>query len=158
MIGKTSLGYAPRDRIDAFGELANEFVREILGLPWALMTDESALSDFSGCGPEDQHDPEGLDDEAHREFWDKWIVERVCGRYRIEPFSVTIPMVQLFERIQRAIALQCGLEPIAESGQNWTIDGNLGIVNNLSMDHEMRLNSNQGQILPPRTAPIRQTE
>jgi len=106
MSGKTSLVYAPRDRIDAFGELANEFVREILGLPWALMTDESALSDFSGCGPEDQHDLEGLGDDARREFWDKWIVERVYSRYRIEPFPVTIPMVQLFERIQRSTTLQ----------------------------------------------------
>jgi hypothetical protein len=130
MIGKTSLGYAPRDRIDAFGELANEFVREILGLPRALMTDESTLSDFSGYGPEDQHDPEGLDDEAHREFWDKWIVERVCGRYRIEPFPVTIPMLQLFKRIQRAIALQCGLEPIAESSQERSVDITARIADN----------------------------
>ena len=43
--------FAARDRINAFEELANEFVREVFGLPWALMTDESALSDFSGCGP-----------------------------------------------------------------------------------------------------------
>jgi hypothetical protein len=106
MSEKTPLTYAPRDRIDAFGELANEFVHEILGLPWALMTDESALSDFSGCGLEARHDLEILDDEAHRVFWEKWIVERVCGRYRIEPFLITIPMVQLFERIQRATTLQ----------------------------------------------------
>lgn len=106
MSEKSPLTYAPRDRIDAFGELANEFVREILGLPWALMTDESALSDFSGCGLEAQHDLEGLDDEGHRVFWETWIVERVCGRYQIEQFPVTISMVQLFEQVQSATNLQ----------------------------------------------------
>ena len=44
----------------------------------------------------------------------------------------------------------------ALAGQNWTLDGNPGIVSNLAMDHEMRLNSNHGQILSPRTDPIRQ--
>ena len=106
MSEKTPLTYAPRDRIDAFEELANEFVREILGLPWALMTDESALSDFSGCGLDARHDLDVLDDEAYRAFWETWIVERVCDRYRIEPFPITIPMVQLFERIHRATPLQ----------------------------------------------------
>jgi hypothetical protein len=28
-----------------------------------------------------------------------------------------------------------------ENGQNWTLDGNPGIVNNQAMDREMRLNS-----------------
>lgn len=106
MTKKSPITYAPRDRIDAFGELANEFVREILGLPWALMTDESTLSDFSGCGMDTLSDLEGLDDDAHRAFWEKWVVERVCGRYRIEPFSVTISMVQLFERIEGATPVQ----------------------------------------------------
>lgn len=106
MTEKSSLTYASRDRINAFGELANEFLREILGLPWALMTDESSLSDFSGCGLDTQSDLEVLDDDAHRAFWEKWVVERVCSRYRIEPFPVTIPMVQLFERIERATPLQ----------------------------------------------------
>ncbi|CAG9262112.1 hypothetical protein BDI4_70073 [Burkholderia diffusa] len=46
----------------------------------------------------------------------------------------------------------------AAFGQNWTLDGNPGIVNNQAIDHEMRLNSNHGQILSPRTDPIHQTE
>ena len=106
MSEKLPLTYAPRDRIDAFEELANDFVREVLCLPWAMMTDESALSDFSGCGLDDRDDLDGLDNEAHRAFWDKWVVERVCDRYRIESFPVTIYMVQLFERIERAAPLQ----------------------------------------------------
>lgn len=47
---------------------------------------------------------------------------------------------------------------MAVTGQNRTLDGDLGIANHLSMDHEMRLNPNQGQILSPRTDSIRQTE
>lgn len=110
MSEKSSLTYAPRDRINAYEALANEFVREILGLPWALMTDESALLDFSGCGLDAQDDLEVLDDEAYRAFWEKWVVERVCDRYRIESFPVTIPMVQLLERIERAVRLHGGVE------------------------------------------------
>ena len=106
MSKESPVTYAPRDRIDAFEELANDFVREVLGLPWALMTDESALSDFSGCGLDGRDDLIGSDGEAHRVFWDKWVVERVCERYRIEAFPVTISMVQLFDRIERAAPLQ----------------------------------------------------
>ncbi|VVE49268.1 hypothetical protein PCO31111_04623 [Pandoraea communis] len=106
MSEKSPLSYAPRDRINAYEALANEFILEILVLPWALMTDETALSDFSGCGLDAREDLEVLDDEAHRAFWEKWVVERVCNRYRIESFPVTIPMVQLFERIESATRLQ----------------------------------------------------
>ena len=106
MSEKSPLSYAPRDRIEAFEELANEFVHEIFGLPWALITDESTLTDFSGCGLDTREDLEELDDEAHRAFWDQGVVERVSERYRIESFPVTISMVQLFERIERAAPLQ----------------------------------------------------
>jgi hypothetical protein len=92
---KSPVTYAPRNRIDAFEELAEDFVHEVLGLPWALMTDESSLSDFSGCGLDGRDDLTGLDDEAHRAFWDEWVVECVCQRYRVEAFPVTISMVQL---------------------------------------------------------------
>ena len=97
---------ATSDRIDAFKELADRFLREILDLPWALITDESSLSDFNGCGLDDREDLRTLDDEAYRAYWEKWVVERVCERYRIESFSVTIPMVQLLARIDRAAPLQ----------------------------------------------------
>lgn len=102
----TPLVFASGDRIDAFKELADRFLSEIFGLPWALMTDESALSDFSGCGLDDREDLRTLDDEAYGVYWDKWVVTRICERYRIESFPVTIPMVQLFERIDRVAPLQ----------------------------------------------------
>lgn len=105
MSEKPPLTYAPSDRIDAFDELANEFLHEILGLPWALMTDESALSDFHGCGLSEE-ELDGLDDQARNDYWDEWVVRRVCERYRIEPFPVTIHMAALFARIERAAPLQ----------------------------------------------------
>jgi len=46
----------------------------------------------------------------------------------------------------------------AKRGQNWTLDGNPELVNNLTMDHETRLNSNHGQILSTHSDPIRQKE
>ena len=102
----TPFTFSPRDRIDAFAELAERFLQEILDLPWALMTDESSLSDFNGCGLDDRDDLGELDGEAHKAYWNQWVVARVCDRYRIEPFPVTIPMVQLLERIDRAAPLQ----------------------------------------------------
>jgi hypothetical protein len=38
--------YAPTDRISAHSELAEDFTRRVLGLDWALISDESYLSDF----------------------------------------------------------------------------------------------------------------
>ena len=102
----TPFTFAERDRIDAFEELADRFVFEIFDLPWALMTDESTLSDFNGCGLDNREDLKALDDEAYRAYWEEWVVKRVCEHYRVESFPVTIPMVQLLERIDRAAPLQ----------------------------------------------------
>lgn len=102
----TPLAFASSDRIDAFKELAGRFLSEIIGLPWALMTEESALSDFSGFGLDDRENLRAFDDEAYGVYWDTWVVKRICERYRIESFPVTIPMVQLFERIDRAAPLR----------------------------------------------------
>lgn len=99
MSEKAPVSYAPSDRIDEFNELASDFLSEVLGLPWALITDESALSDFSGCGLDCV---DGEDDETRQTMWEKWVIECVCQRYRIEPFPVSILLVQLFERIDRA--------------------------------------------------------
>ena len=38
--------YAPTDRISAHSQLAEDFTRRVLGLDWALISDESYLSDF----------------------------------------------------------------------------------------------------------------
>lgn len=102
----TRVTFAASDRIDAFKELADRFLREILDLPWALITDESSLSDFNGCGLDDRQDLGAFDDEAFRAYWEKWVVERVCAHYRIESFPVTTPLVQLLARIDRAAPLQ----------------------------------------------------
>jgi hypothetical protein len=105
MSEKPPLTYASSDRIDAFEELATEFLREILELPWALMTDESALSDFHGCGL-GADKLNGQHESTRDGYWDEWVVRRVCERYRIERFPVTIRMVDLFARIERAAPLQ----------------------------------------------------
>lgn len=38
--------FASRERIDAHAQLADDFVRRVLGLDWAWMSDESSLWDF----------------------------------------------------------------------------------------------------------------
>jgi hypothetical protein len=38
--------FASRDRVDMHAELANDFIKRILGLEWAWISDESSLWDF----------------------------------------------------------------------------------------------------------------
>src|ERR1700722_6649526 len=38
--------FASRDRVDAHAELAEDFIRRVLGLDWAFVSDESSLWDF----------------------------------------------------------------------------------------------------------------
>lgn len=102
MIEKCIFMLASTDRMDIHQDLANKFLDEILDSPGALITDESSLTDFNGCGLDDRDDLAGLGNEAFRAYWEAWVVERVCERYLIEPFPVTIDIVELFESIDRA--------------------------------------------------------
>jgi hypothetical protein len=43
---KPDFEFASQEKISRFGELQDDFVREILGLPWAYLTDESCLGDI----------------------------------------------------------------------------------------------------------------
>ena len=38
--------FASRDRVDAHAELAEDFIRRVLNLDWAFVSDESSLWDF----------------------------------------------------------------------------------------------------------------
>jgi hypothetical protein len=35
--------FAPQERVDAYGELKDDFVRRVLNLDWAFISDESSL-------------------------------------------------------------------------------------------------------------------
>ena len=43
---KIEVEFASREKISQFEEFEDQFVRDILGIEWALMTDESSLWDF----------------------------------------------------------------------------------------------------------------
>jgi hypothetical protein len=47
--------FAPQERIDARKELAQQFVRDVLGTEWALLTDESSLWHFALGGSLDEY-------------------------------------------------------------------------------------------------------
>lgn len=42
------LRFVATDEVDRRAELVEEFVREVLRLPWALVTDGTSLADFEG--------------------------------------------------------------------------------------------------------------
>jgi hypothetical protein len=43
---KVPIEFAPSSRVDADPELADDFIRRVLGLDWAFVSDESSLWDF----------------------------------------------------------------------------------------------------------------
>jgi hypothetical protein len=105
-MSKPSVIFAATEHVDAYEELCAEFVHEILALPWAMISDESRLSDFRSLGQSQRGDSTGVDDAAAEAYWDEKIVRRVCDRYGVESFSVDIKMVDLFARIDRMLPRQ----------------------------------------------------
>jgi hypothetical protein len=47
------IDFASRERVDAHPELAEDFIRRVLNLDWAWISDESSLWDFHSC--DDNH-------------------------------------------------------------------------------------------------------
>ena len=101
----TKFELAPQDRIDAYERTAREFMREILDINYdeCLVTDESRLSDFSGCGIPDEIG-EGLTEmRALYDAWDAWVVPVICTRYGLvtSELQTTVRLVDLFEQIEQ---------------------------------------------------------
>jgi hypothetical protein len=94
---------APQERIDDFEPTAVEFFRVVLGMDYGecIVTDESRLSDFASCGlPDDIADATQSLKELYA-AWDAWVVPAICSRYGFADISPTIPLVDLFEQIER---------------------------------------------------------
>lgn len=105
-MSKPSVIFAATEHVDAYEELCANFVHEILELPWALISDESRLSDFRGLGQSKRADSAEVEDAAAEAYWDEEIVSRVCDRYGVQSFPVDIKMVDLFARIDRVLPPQ----------------------------------------------------
>lgn len=105
-MSKPTVIFAATEHVNAYEELCAEFVREILELPWAMISDESRLSDFRSLGQGQHLDSAGFDDAGAEAYWDEKIVIRVCDRYGVESFPVDIKMVDLFARIDRVLPRQ----------------------------------------------------
>ena len=94
---------AAQERIDDFECTAVEFFRAVLGMDYGecIVTDESRLSDFAGCGlPEDIADATRSLKALYSE-WNAWVVPVICSRYSLTEISTTILLVDLFEQIER---------------------------------------------------------
>ena len=46
------------------------------------------------------------DPESFRAVWNAWVVDRVCKRYRIEPFDPRMHLVDLFALIEAVKPVQ----------------------------------------------------
>jgi hypothetical protein len=105
-MSKPTVIFAPAEHVSAFEELCESFIREILELPWAMISDESRLSDFRILGRSHREDDTSFDDAAAEAHWDAQIVTRICARYGLENFSVDIRLVDLFARINGVLPAQ----------------------------------------------------
>jgi hypothetical protein len=51
---KVPIEFAPREKVDAHGELVDDFVRRVLGFEWAWISNESSLWDFHSDETKDE--------------------------------------------------------------------------------------------------------
>ena len=74
--------FAATTRIDGHRELAKDFIKRILGFPWAWISDESSLSDF------------------HDEETDDALIERIRSTYAVDVSDIANGNVaDILERI-----------------------------------------------------------
>jgi hypothetical protein len=99
---------ADKSQIEAFEEIAAKLFDDILGMDYSeiLATDDSALSDFAGCGEAcDDFPPELLNArqswQERRERWSKWVIAKIAERYGVEIAGPGIYLVELFRRIKQ---------------------------------------------------------
>ena len=97
---------AESGRIEAYGDFTDQFLMEMVGVSGALVTDLSSLSDFFGCGMDGESDLADTDPESFRAVWNAWVVDRVCKRFRIEPFDPRMHLVDLFALIEAVKPVQ----------------------------------------------------
>ena len=98
---------ADQFQIVAFEEIAMVFFKEILDMDYLamLVTDESALSDFVGCGEDCGDFPQELNNlsvqrKDRYELWSKWVCRKISDRYGIELSDARIYLVDLFRQIK----------------------------------------------------------
>ena len=97
--------FADTEMIDGFEAEAHDLLVHILRLSpdEVFISDESALSDFSGCGLPDGIEYASLDEE-HR-AWKTWVLERIQACYGVGPADTDVLLVELFADI-RQVRLQ----------------------------------------------------
>ncbi len=101
--------FADQFQIVAFEEIAIAFLQDILGMNYfeMLVTDESSLSDFVGCGEDCSDFPHELASpllprNEEYELWSKWVCRKISDRYGIEVADARIYLVDLFRQIKNA--------------------------------------------------------
>lgn len=91
--------FADWDKIQDFEDVSDAFIRGILDLDpdKTFISNESRLSDFSGCGLSD-FDSETLEDFYNP--WDEWVITEIEHTYGFKLTSTNILLVDLFTKIQ----------------------------------------------------------
>ncbi len=91
---------APQEEIKNMEDIASTFFERVLDLNFdeCLVTDESRLSDFSGCGLPDSIEADTLN--ALYDAWDEWIIGVVYEAYGLKLNTTSILLVDLFEEIE----------------------------------------------------------
>jgi hypothetical protein len=89
-----------QDQIEDFQQTGSQFMRDLLGVDEALLTDISELSDFTFSGM-----PIGTLDTSLplRELtatWDAWAIAEVESRYGITLTTTKVNMVALLNQIE----------------------------------------------------------
>lgn len=89
-----------QDQIDDFQQTGSQFMRDLLGVDGALLTDTTELSDFTFSGM-----PIGALDTSRplRELtaaWDAWAIAEVQSRYGITLTTTKVNMITFLNQIE----------------------------------------------------------
>jgi hypothetical protein len=83
------------------------FFRDILDMDYLgmLVTDESTLSDFVGCGEDCSDFPQELDSlsvprKERYELWSRWVCRKISDQYGIEVPNARVYLVDLLRQIK----------------------------------------------------------
>ncbi len=83
---EADLRFAPATQTEQRQVALERFLREVLGLPWAFVSDESHLADFDGVLTREE------------------LMERCLGVYglRLEPHHFSMPIWQVLDELEMA--------------------------------------------------------
>lgn len=95
-----------QDRIEQYEQIARRFFSDVLNcnLDECLITDDSYLNDFSGCGIDNEPNDAWSNLKEFNEAWDAWILNKLKMKYGLEYLTTAMPLLTLFRDLEEVLS------------------------------------------------------